>query len=398
MKIKHFVMVGVVLCMLMLTACSSEQKEEHASAQMSSENDFVSYGGANMTATPEGYYFMQAGFLYFVTADFSEATIVCDKLECVHNDSGIENYVEYNECNAYFGVMDSVINYYNGYLYVAGDHPSERGKVISKVSLDGTEKTIIYEFNGEVGGFCIYEGTAYIGNEVYMSDKVDHSIIAFPIEEPEKAEIIYETSEYPTRTMNRMKCMYEFCYFYLYDPAVLGEDSVYIKLDLDTKKAEMVYEPSYCWIELGEDEEFLQVMDAQSYDPYIWTEEYYLVKDNGNEMTQLTEEDFASIGSRDLIRNMDDEYIYFISINHGGDAVPQAEQKISVYSHDGKPAATISAAEFGAMYYILPGTDEYLFIQVQPTTGNVKDPCRYYYVDKSEFDGGTVEPHLIEIS
>ena len=152
----------------------------------------------------------------------------------------------------------------------------------------------------------------------------------------------------------------------------------------------------------------MQVREYQSIEPLIWTEEYYSIPTEDGElhipsdtekMQQLTKDDFASIGNHELLRNMDEDYVYFISVNYGDQAVPQEDQKIHVYSQDGQMAAEISAAELGELYYILPGNEDYMFIQVVPIMDGVYNPANiFYYVDKSEFNGGTVEAHRIDIS
>ena len=47
------------------------------------------------------------------------------------------------------------------------------------------------------------------------------------------------------------------------------------------------------------------------------------------------------------------------------------------------------------MIWILPGTDEHLFIQ---TTVREDGSYALWYVDKSDFNGSTVEPQKIELA
>lgn len=388
-----FAVVLMLVCTL--TACSPDKNVEQTSSD-SSQDDFVTYGGPYMTATPDGYYVMQNGFLYYITADFSDNTIVCDKLNCIHNDKSVVNLNEYFACDAYYG-ENSFLDYYDGSLYIVGYNPNAAdGKALYQVAPDGTDRTLIYQCEGQyIEGYSIYNGTAYIGEMKYLAASGTHCVTAVPLDNPENAEVLYETEEYPSRTVNQMKCGHGYCYFYLFDPAESGQESVYIRINLKTGEAEQLYKPSYCRIEMGKDRYMVYEQKFVSYNPAEWTEDYYLMEPENGELSKLTENDFESIKNRDMLRNMDDDYVYFVSINFGADEVPQQEKQISIYEYDGSLAAKISAAEFGNMYYILPGTDDYMFIQVEST--DISVPPRFYYVDKSEFDGGTVEAHLIRI-
>lgn len=408
MKNKMIVLLIVLLNCILLCSCESAQQKELKKITADESDDFVTYEGASMAAAPDGYYIMQGGFLYFVSSDFSQSTIVCDKLACVHNDSGVNNLNDYYECNAYFGTGTPIINYSGDFLYISGTDPNSHGEIIQKVSTDGSEKTVCYKTAGDICGFCIYGGKAYIGEESYTADNKIQKIVSFPLDNPDEVEEIYETEEYPSSTMNRMKCKNGYCYFYLFNPEDLENESVYISIDLNTKEAELLYKPSPCWIEAGQKRSIMQVREYQSIEPLIWTEEYYSIPTEDGElhipsdtekMQQLTKDDFASIGNHELLRNMDEDYVYFISVNYGDQAVPQEDQKIHVYSQDGQMAAEISAAELGELYYILPGNEDYMFIQVVPIMDGVYNPANiFYYVDKSEFNGGTVEAHRIDIS
>ncbi len=408
-SIKYVLLIVLLNCML-LCSCESRPQKEVNNITVEESDDFVTYSGAQMASTPDGYYIMQSGFLYFVSPDFSQSTIVCDKLECVHNDNGVSNLMDYFECNAYFGSSEPIINYNDndGFLYIAGEDPNSRGQMIQKVSPDGSEKTVCYKTEGNICGFSIYKGKAYVGEESYTADDKIQKVISFPLDKPDDVEEIYKTEDYPNATMNRMLCRNGYCYFYLFDPEVSENEATYISIDLNTMDSEILYQPSPCRIEVGKERSIIQIKEYQSYDPLIYTSEYYSIpaKDgelhissDTSEMQKLTGEDFSCIDEPVLLRNMDEDYVYFISQNYGDQAVPQEDQKIYVYSQDGQLAAEISAAEFGELYYVLPGTKDYMFIQVYPVLDGVFNPANiFYYVDKSEFNGGVVEAHRIDIS
>ena len=244
-KIGSAAVVLVFLCLLLgIGYYSGSERRFGESAEM--EGDFVAFLSAPITVSPEGYYILQRGFVYYVSHDFQKSTIVCDKLECIHNDEGVENLMDYYECNAYAGVGGKHIYYYKDALYVTGDSIKTSGMFLCKLSLDGTERTVLYDKGTEITGFAIYEGMAYVGDKAWKADSVVHTIKRFPLDHPEKEEVLYETAEYPKHTINQMKCMEGFCYFYLFDPEDIGRESVYLKIDLESGETERLHEPKTC--------------------------------------------------------------------------------------------------------------------------------------------------------
>lgn len=282
--------------------------------------DFVSFLSTPITVSPEGYYIVERGFVNYVSPDFQKSAILCDKLECIHNDDGVDNLWDYYECNAYVGVSNCHIYYDEDALYVAGSSMNTSGMAVYKLSLDGTERTVLYDEGTNINGFAVYKGMAYLADTSWKADSVAHTIRAFPPDHPEKAEILYETAEYPEHTINQMKCMDGFCYFYLFDPSDVGRESVYFKIDLESGEVEKLHEPMTCRIELGKEVSFLMEQKVISDEPYDKEKKYFQAK-KGGDWEPLTEEDF-----------------------------------------------------------------------------NPNSPMTFYYVDKSQFHGGIVEPQRIELN
>ena len=78
--------------------------------------------------------------------------------------------------------------------------------------------------------------------------------------------------------------------------------------------------------------------------------------------------------------------------------MPEEDYYLRVYEHDGTLAAEIPTGEFGILYYMFPGTEDYMFLETFPEDFNPNSPMTFYYVDKSQFHGGIVEPQRIELN
>ena len=393
--IRHILLLaGIISAMFLFTSCSNEKTEPEQNFEDLPLDDFTAATSNIMTEAPEGYYIVTGNFLYYVSSDFQESTIVCSKPDCVHNDTDVKNLYDYTSCDAYF--FDArQIDYYDGYLYVSNWNGT--GTDIYRVSLDGTERTLFYQ--GQVDCmFSIYNGYAYFGEAAYTTEGKIHKLTACPVEDPDKTEVLFETDEYPDATMNRMRFYHGNCYFYLFDSAFRGEegDSIYWKINLQDGKAEQMYEQSDCRMEWNDYGILAEVKDYITFDPTTqWTSKYYHIDPDSGEKTELTENDFSAIGTNDAFTNMDDKYIYFRTTDSDGNELTPEEQKIKVYDYEGNLQAEIPTKDVGEMIWILPGTDEHLFIQ---TTVREDGSYALWYVDKSEFNGSTVEPQKIELA
>lgn len=391
----------VSLALLIFTSTSCADKEAENTGEIgnfeliidSELDDFTTFSGANVTVTPEGYYIIKEGFLYYVSPDFTKNTIVCSKPECIHNEPDVDNLYEYTACDAYFQSIEADVDYYDGFLYIKA--PDGRNDVIYKVSLDGSERTVLYRGGQFINMFCIYGGNAYLGEKSYTSEGAVLTVNMFPISEPDNVVTLFETDEYPESELNRLRFYDKYCYFYLYDPGGLEEDgsSVHLKVDLTDGSIEQMFEQANCQLVLGDYGILAQVDEYIQYNPIEYKSTYYHIPPGSKEKILLTQEDFASVGSGDMLYSIDDKYIYFGTCNGGVNAVAPDEQKVRVYDYEGELAAEIPAEDFWKFYYILPGTDRYMFIQTM--TGI---DFEFYYVDKEEFDGGIVEAHKIELA
>lgn len=381
--IRCFLMfAGVASIIGSFTACSGQKAAPETEMTDLPLDDFTGGTSNIMTATPEGYYAVTGGFLYYISADLQESTVVCSKPNCIHNELNVENMYDYTACDAYFWDARQ-IDYYNGSLYVSENNGM--GTDIYKVSLDGTEKTLYYQSQPDCM-LSIYNGYAYLAEKVYLTDGVVNRLTGFPVEDPDKAEVLFETDEYQNSTINRMRFYDGYCYFLLFDPAETGKkgDSAYFRADLKSGDTEQMYDQLDGGLEWNDYGLLIESKDYITFDPTAqWTSKYYHIQPDTGEETELTENDFSAIGTNDGFANMDDKYIYFRTMASNGEEMLPEERMVKVYDYEGNQQAQIPVSNLGATIWVLPGTDEYLFIQ----TLNVQDGSyELWYADKFQFE------------
>lgn len=162
------------MLVLLLTGCVSEQTVVE-NTEFNPETDFQSeYYDWTMETHPiveveDGYYMLVGYYLYYVDKETMEYTPLCNKPNCLHQEE--TDQMKVLDCNAMFWIqptMYSVLNYYEGYLYIPtvemGEDENqlpEMKYVMNRVSPDGETREVIHEFEKPVGMAIVHRGYIY---------------------------------------------------------------------------------------------------------------------------------------------------------------------------------------------------------------------------------------------
>lgn len=396
---------GVLACLMLLSCCvftGCKEKAEPDSGKTGefSQDGFVNYMGSQMIAAPEGYYAFDDAFLYFITPDFKEKTVVCGKPDCPHNTMESKDMMTYTECDGFFpGSGYPNIAYYEGYLYVLCDSQGGAGDpVIYKVAMDGSERTVFYEGAQFMGGFRIHEGNMYIAELTFQTSGVSNIVKKVSMSDKKDVKVLFEKQDFQNAQINRLDCYGDYCYFYLFGTE--GDTGVrYYRVDINSGKTDVLFdtqsEIAYLYMNdygvLIEDEKIIPQENEAQVD---WKSKYYHIEQGKEDLEEITEEAFPALEGMKTLRGMDDKYIYF-STKHSFNSVPAEEAlKLYVYTYEGELAAKIPSGILeGKLYWVLPGTDEYMFVQVLSGEDDIIacEHYDYYYIDKSQFQGGEAE-------
>lgn len=382
MKKKYWLLL--VCAMVMMSGCRKEKEKEPQSGKFyECQKGFVSALGNDMYETPEGFYFMAGYYLMFVDEQFEKPVIVCDKAECLHNRENPENKAS---CNAFF--WDShAFSYYNGKIYVLAQNMNKSEKVgvnsIYEVSPDGSEKEEIYSSGDGMSTFCIHRGNAYVYEKKYIDEEGNVSanpvltITKFPVDNPKKAEVLFETDEYPDGEINGLTCYKDYCYFRIIT------DTNDKKINLKTGEVTDCPE-GLVYFGIGKDRMYAVKTIEQDVANQTWKSAYFECGLDGEIKEELTTEKFSILDKNPIALYADDEYIYFSDVDYGGNEVPEAERKLYVCTYDGESVCEIPFPGLTTIW----GNDKYLFYcdTVERTDG--ESDTIYYYVDKAKFGEG----------
>lgn len=165
------------------------QLTKSAFSQISSER--------NVAKCETGYYTLTDKKLYYVESDSMQATPLCNKPNCMHNDES---------CNAEIGVVDNIC-YSDGYIYYvkdAGEEHKFEGSCLVKISADGSKREEILYMENSLDDWIIHRGNFFYCIRKFTVDEstglenvnyADCYIYAYPVDKSAEPKEIYFAEE-----------------------------------------------------------------------------------------------------------------------------------------------------------------------------------------------------------
>ena len=165
---KKYLAVFLLLVSLCFTACSLRQGSNMPTDNVyHPETDYpFMYGDAEMymAESPDGYYFIDGNFLYFIDKETMQAVPLCGKPNCKHQHE--MDPAKVADCDAYMdrSRAGTLLEFLDGHLYISvikklADPDS--GMVLLQMKPDGTERKKLAELPKTVGEAILHRGYLY---------------------------------------------------------------------------------------------------------------------------------------------------------------------------------------------------------------------------------------------
>lgn len=213
--------LSCLLLMILVTGMTACQDGRFGNAYIEGRDQQYMYTdllfhSKNITETKEGYYFLVDSYLFFADKNTLEASPLCKKPGCLHEKE--TDLSQTWRCDAYYfsDYGRDFLTSYEEYLYIkvgrdqmGRDLPSGG---LMKVSLDGTEKTLVNEFKREAEICALHRGTVYYASPAYHTKTANYTIRAVELGRPETQRILYEGhKEYGS--IQNLLCYGDYLYF-----------------------------------------------------------------------------------------------------------------------------------------------------------------------------------------
>lgn len=374
--------IFLTAALLGLSGCAGGSQQEDELSE--NQKGFIEGLGSRMTESTDGYYVVMGDYLTYLDKNLENPTIVCNKPNCLHNEEESSNRIN---CDAFFGAAID-LKYYREKLYIAANALDEVGDIaIYEVSLDGSEKRKLYTTDSETSAMTMtfYKDDMIVYAPYYDSDHENKvlSIVRFPMDDPGKAEVIFENSEYESADVNRLLCDGDTLYFWLIDFS--NKITTYaFELDLKTNEANIFNEEINSGYHIGKDCIIGTCITESDSQTGYWKGDMNLYDKNGKKIGNITEEEFPPLAEGATIQTVDDENIYFIDAHYGDYMKPEEEQYLSVYTFDGEFMGKTPLKGLTMAYLPVPGSEDYMIIYDSVETESGREIV-FYKVDKSQF-------------
>ena len=146
--------------------CSNEDVQNKENYDYSKDCQLVNsyYADSNIAKCETGYYVSISTNIYYVEGETMQATPLCNKPNCMHND---------DSCNSNIGVVDN-ISYYDGSIYFvesADDEYNFEGFNLIRMSADGSQKENVFHMDLAPYDWIIHRGVFYYVVRKYSVDE-----------------------------------------------------------------------------------------------------------------------------------------------------------------------------------------------------------------------------------
>lgn len=381
-------MAVIIVAFTALILCSCEKKSDYQIDKYSTfQAGFSRPLGNEMIESPDGFYLLSDEFLTFFDKKLENPVLVCDRVECRHNEEDKEHMLE---CNAFYSNPQD-IKYYNDHLYIAANAMlNEPAVSIYETDLDGNNKKVLYtQKNPGEFIFLIYKGDLIICEQEYKDDNILTTLIRFPMYDRDQITTIFTSEDTRVKDshINYMVNDGETLYFTFINKENSLDTSFYA-IDLKTNEIKQLCKEINLSLDIGRDRLIGTENIENDNERMTWKNKLYQYSKDGTIEKEITEEDYAALSQGASLSGMDNEYVYLSDICYGANALPKEDRYHYIYTYEGKEAGKIRQTGTSSWYFY-PGNEEYVVIS--DWLSNTEKV--FYKVDKTKF----VEEKPIEL-
>lgn len=258
-------MVLLLSTAMLMSACDDEIKSSDDELSFDYTTNYQYYysnlNGFSLpiTKSETGYYaFLPNRLLYYIDKEHQEATPLCNKPNCTHNDDEM--------CNAYFSLFAepssntcNIVQYYEGDLYIVvkdeDDMGSFLGNTLYKVTADGSTREKLLSFRDGISHWLIHKGYFYFSQDKFADNIDSYSVYdSFSIKRCQMDNIHKEPEEIfnSGNYCDNLRGTYQFTAYddYIYVPVCpISEDE--IKMQEESGKVTVSADQEYYSININ---------------------------------------------------------------------------------------------------------------------------------------------------
>ena len=220
-----------ILAVVVLIVCSACQKDisHNFSMEYNPLTDFqynLEYddlGLSYITESPDGFYFIDGIYLYYMDKETLSPVPLCKKADCLH-DKETDPYKK-SSCEAFLGGGSKSIFYYDRAIYLMAAELDEtntsfkRNYKLKKYSLDGNFIENVYTFQQLPHAVIRHRGVVYYTFEDIATKGAGETsstfrLFSYSLQDGEEKEISMQ--DFPNATLDKLFAYGKYLYIYRY--------------------------------------------------------------------------------------------------------------------------------------------------------------------------------------
>ncbi|WP_195468591.1 hypothetical protein [Clostridium sp. D43t1_170807_H7] len=347
-----------------------------------------------ITASNEGYYFINGLYLYYCDFNGMEPIVLCNKLNCLH-DKEIDSSKKYN-CNGFLitGVTPKLLTIYDGYIYcdIEADFLKDSfNPELIRISLDGDKRETVCKLESDIYSMALHRGKLY-----YSVSK-----LSLESDDAEKGIYQYTLKEYDI--LNSGSEIKELFTGKLVDGSIsniipIGENLIFSESGFDQESGKIIVYDSLYNIKNNKRYKIAEDISADTIGSFGISNKNLVILprklDGNNYITdnKLYEYNLETKESKVLFNKefegtfyySDDNYIYvdnILSIEDGNQ-----NRIITIYDKKGNKVDSIDTPYSGIYNSFISGDEKYMFLR-----GRSEEKAYIRYADKSKIGTGNLQ-------
>ena len=350
--------IGILICSMNMIGCNTGKNEFEDKYIEGQDQQFMFCGNSGkqmITKSDTGYYFVVGDYLYYVDSEGDEAIVMCNKPNCLHTEE--TNGYKVPDCNALFRRID-FITYQDGHLYIVYQKIGKQKFELAEISLDGTSRKTVYEFDRAPTGIAIHRGKLYYSSSVFNNEgKNAYSLQMIDLNKNNlESKVIYK-GELPRGSIQHIKCYGKHIYF---KEVTIEDEHMRVRAfhyDIKEGKSQRIFSENDKQI-AGHP---CTIYNKVYYDIYEYKKEE---SDNiSNFESDLENKNPQPSFKLPLYTHKMTDGTYIYAIDNTIDSPKKKEDKgVSIYSTYGERVAEYSLSCKIGGYEVWPGDEKYMFL------------------------------------
>ena len=388
---KKVILIIILILNIYMIGCSKsyESSDDYIEGQDAQYMYMMTDRDRYITASEEGYYFVNGIYLYFCSYDTMKPIVLCNKAECLH-DKELDETKKIN-CNGYIqtGSNPKLLTIYDGYIYYYIDDDFFKdyysGPELIRVSLDGTKRKTVCKLEENIVSMALHRGKLYYSVDIVKDES--NGVYESSLKEYD----LFKLRSEPKEILKFEKTMAS-----IQEIIPIGSKLIYTKFEGEDNN--LIY--GYYVYDLNDKVEYKVGEDITDENLGVVSifnkmimfiprtiEDNKVILDSNVYVNNLNSPQSEVLFKRsfdDIIYYSDNKYVYVDNVATLD--IDDNNRILTVYDKEGNKVDSIDVTGVNVFFNFVGGDEKYIFVRYEDEQGSY-----IKYIDKSKIGTGTAK-------